>query len=603
LKVFYRFLCFLFPILLAHTAAQGQTVSWQEIQKNKAGVITAYWYESKPFIYRDLNGNVAGIEYEVVEGFAKYLDEFYDIKVKVNWKEAQGFRDTYESIKNNRSDITVGISAFSITKQRQEDVQFTFPYMSDISVLITSDNIGIQETKEQFYKLLPKLKAITIEGTTYEQELLKLKTTSKLDFSIRYIPSNENIMTSIAATDSAFGFIDLPVYMLLFNEDPAINVKRQNFFATQREGYGLIFSKPSDWKEPFDHYFSNPNFHSQFEKIISKFLDLEVYRLVEEISLESNGNDVMILTKEKEIQYKELLGKSDQILKETRMRNFFIALASVITISLVFIIVLYKKSNDQNEKIEEQRESIEQKNFQLQERNHNLVVLDEEKNNLIKILAHDLRTPINHIQGLAQVVLNEGKFLSTEQRLLMDQIAESSSRVNKMITHLLDIDALEHRRVNFKAEEIDVKEVTKKIVSLFAKPAAKKQIALVVSEEGNENFRISVDKLFFMEILENLVSNALKFSSPGMTVRIYFVCSASTVQIRIQDQGPGIPKTEQQNLFKKFHKLTPRPTGGEGSFGLGLSIVKKYVDLMNGKVWCESEPEKGATFIVEFPRV
>ena len=109
------------------------------------------------------------------------------------------------------------------------------------------------------------------------------------------------------------------------------------------------------------------------------------------------------------------------------------------------------------------------------------------------------------------------------------------------------------------------------------------------------------DAIFLFEIFENLVSNAIKFSPPGKNVFVSIQGTPSTVTTRVQDQGPGLSESDLALLFKKFQRLSARPTAGEGSFGLGLSIVKKYVEMMNGKVWCESKPGEGAIFIVELP--
>ena len=104
-----------------------------------------------------------------------------------------------------------------------------------------------------------------------------------------------------------------------------------------------------------------------------------------------------------------------------------------------------------------------------------------------------------------------------------------------------------------------------------------------------------------MQVLENLVSNAVKYSPPGKNIFVRLQHSAEAVRCEVQDEGPGLSPEDQKKLFGKFARLSAKPTGGEHSTGLGLSIVKKMVEAMNGKVWCESELGKGATFIVEFP--
>jgi len=110
---------------------------------------------------------------------------------------------------------------------------------------------------------------------------------------------------------------------------------------------------------------------------------------------------------------------------------------------------------------------------------------------------------------------------------------------------------------------------------------------------------VMTDSSAFHEVLDNLVSNAIKFSFPASQVLLEVVLTQNnSVRICVKDSGPGLTKEDQSKLFGKFMRLSAQPTGGEHSTGLGLSIVKKLVEAMNGKIWCESEAGKGATFII-----
>jgi signal transduction histidine kinase len=117
---------------------------------------------------------------------------------------------------------------------------------------------------------------------------------------------------------------------------------------------------------------------------------------------------------------------------------------------------------------------------------------------------------------------------------------------------------------------------------------------------------VLADKQAFWQVLDNFISNAVKYSPRGKNVWVRTLSrrdeSGNLVgRLEVQDEGPGISESDMKKLFGKFARLSARPTGGEHSTGLGLSIVKKMVEAMNGKVWCESELGKGATFIVELP--
>jgi signal transduction histidine kinase len=114
---------------------------------------------------------------------------------------------------------------------------------------------------------------------------------------------------------------------------------------------------------------------------------------------------------------------------------------------------------------------------------------------------------------------------------------------------------------------------------------------------------VLADEQAVIQVLDNLISNAVKYSPHGKQVFVRVLRNAQNVRVEVQDEGEGISEADMTKLFGKFARLSARPTGGEHSTGLGLSIVKKMVEAMNGRVWCESELGKGATFIVKLPSV
>jgi signal transduction histidine kinase len=581
---------------------QGQGLSadesWQQIKKAGKGTITISWYESRPFIYSTPKG-LRGIEYEIMKGFQKFVKNAYHVDLTLNWQQGKDFEDTYGAIRDNRQPVTFGVSAFSITPERYAEVGFTPPYMSDISVLITSQNIPVVQSMDEFNHVFSRLTAVTIRGTTYEQDIAKLREQSKLPFRIAYIPSRDNILEAIEARDSAFAFIDLPVYMMMFSENPSVKVKRQNLFPVKRTGYAFIYPRESDWAEPMKAYFRSPLFLVDRESSISHYIDKELYHFIESFAIQSNEM-VVLLTKEKEIQNRDILGKTERILKEARARNFLIALVGVICLFLLVIIFLYRKRVQQQRKIEDQRRSIKLQNELLEKRNEHLIALNEEKNNLIKILAHDLRAPISHIHGLAQLFLMGNETLTADQKSVMEKITEASVRVTRMVSNILDIDSVENNRVNLSLDEVAINQLVGDVVRSFEKQAAQKNVTLTLHSNG-ECF-VRGDALFLTQVFENLISNAIKFSEKGKAVMVSTHASGNKVLVRVKDMGPGLTAEDQTLLFKKFQKLSAKPTGGEVSTGLGLSIVKKYVEIMKGEVQCESEPGAGACFTVSFER-
>lgn len=578
--------------------------NWEQVYASGKGEITVYWYTSRPFIYKDRTGAIRGIEAEIMESFAAYLKEAYKIDLTMHWVEENSFLDTYEQIRKRTTGGAFGASVFSITPERQREVGFTPPYMSDISVLISSYDVPIVKDAVEFDQVFADLRAITIEGTTYEQDLKLIREQRKTHFQIEYIPSSQNVLRTIEERKGAFGFIDLPIYLSEFSRNAAVRVKRQNVFPIRREGYSIIYPKNSDWQTPFEEYFLSNLFKTRIEAITGKYIDIDVYRFLQNLYVNAGDREVLLLTKEKEIQNRDLLGKSELIRRETSVRNFLIM---AVVIFLIFLVVIYQMYRirtktamilvEQKRQIESQRLDIESRKTELENQNQKLTNLNEEKNHLIKVLAHDLRTPIGHIDGLAHLIRMEKDNLTLSQEDLLDKIRDAASRLNQMITKILDVDAIDSSRINLKPEKIDVAMQVKKIVSGFEKEAARKSISLTYGI-SDDPLIVHTDSVYLTQIVENLISNAIKFSPSGKMVNVSLQSENGYVQLCVRDHGPGFTETDKQNLFKKFQRLSARPTGDEQSTGLGLSIVKRYTDLMMGEVWCESEPGKGAAFYV-----
>ena len=173
--------------------------------------------------------------------------------------------------------------------------------------------------------------------------------------------------------------------------------------------------------------------------------------------------------------------------------------------------------------------------------------------------------------------------------------------MNDMIRKILDIKAIESQKIILDNEILNVNELIDTLEKNFEKVAKRKDIHLQFLSESDDPM-IKVDRNYLTQVLENLISNALKFSPPHRRVFIRVFEKEEFVRISIKDEGPGIPENECINLFKKYHKLSPRPTAGEHSIGLGLSIVKKYVEVMQGNIWCKSKVGEGSEFIVEFSK-
>jgi len=237
---------------------------------------------------------------------------------------------------------------------------------------------------------------------------------------------------------------------------------------------------------------------------------------------------------------------------------------------------------------------------ELEAKNDELIEINQEKNHLIGVVAHDLRNPLSSSICVIDLLEEESENLTEDQLEYVGAAKQALGRMNNMINQILDIKMIEQKRINLTFDRINLQEILDKVHESFSKIASKKNIQLHLQ---TSSVFARLDANYTLQIFENLVSNAIKFSPMYKNVYIRLFEQHEQIRIEVQDQGAGISQEDKNKLFGKFQRLSAQPTAGEKSTGLGLSIVKKYVEAMNGQVWCESELGKGATFIVVFDKI
>ncbi|HEY3854295.1 MAG TPA: HAMP domain-containing sensor histidine kinase [Verrucomicrobiae bacterium] len=230
--------------------------------------------------------------------------------------------------------------------------------------------------------------------------------------------------------------------------------------------------------------------------------------------------------------------------------------------------------------------------------NEHLVQLNLEKNEFLGIAAHDLKSPLTVILGCAEMI-NFSKDPKQVHKM-SDSIVAASTRMKNLINDLLDANAIEQGKYASKLEPCDLSSLVKQSVDNNQPAAARKNITLLLG--ATPGLWAKADQAATLQILDNLISNALKFSPPMTTVHVHTMPEAENMVVAVRDQGPGLSEDDQKKLFGKFTRLTARPTGGEGSTGLGLSIVKRLAEVMSGTVQCHSVLGAGATFSLRLPK-
>jgi signal transduction histidine kinase len=255
--------------------------------------------------------------------------------------------------------------------------------------------------------------------------------------------------------------------------------------------------------------------------------------------------------------------------------------------------------HEANETITNMHQELAQQKDEIERKNEELLTLNNEKNNLIGIVAHDLKSPLNQSKGLVSLVRVTAK-LEGEAADCLAMIESSALRLSSMIAKILDIEAIESRQLNLKMERTNLSEILSGLEIRFKLDAIQKHIEL--QSAIPPEVYIDIDKNYLTQILENLLSNAIKFSPLNKNVYLELIENERDVVIVVKDEGPGLTEDDKKKLFSKYQKLSAKPTGSESSTGLGLSIVKKFVESMHGQIWCESEAGQGARFLVKFSK-
>ncbi len=240
-------------------------------------------------------------------------------------------------------------------------------------------------------------------------------------------------------------------------------------------------------------------------------------------------------------------------------------------------------------------------NEKISQQNLVLATLNNEKNMFLGIAAHDLKNPLSSIiLDSATVKLLYEKNRSTEIPRKMNEIESTAKRMKDIVSRLLDLNKIETGKLELEMTEFDIVLLLKAMAYEYKQQAETKRIC-VHFVPSKEFIKIKSDKNVITQILDNLISNAIKFSEEEKNVFINIDLKGSKTIISVKDEGPGFGEEELPHLFNKFVKFSSKPTAGESTTGLGLSIAKSLTEIIHGNIWCESVKGKGSSFFVELP--
>jgi PAS domain S-box-containing protein len=230
--------------------------------------------------------------------------------------------------------------------------------------------------------------------------------------------------------------------------------------------------------------------------------------------------------------------------------------------------------------------------------------VEQMKSDFVSTVSHELRTPLTSIYGFAETLLRQDVlFGEAERETFLRYIASESERLTAIVDRLLSVAQLDTGAMSVQLAEVDVASVVSEVVeSLEATLGGNGHNFVVSLPEGPLPAEADRDKLG--QVLSHLVDNAVRYSPAGGTVTVGARRADSSVEVRVEDEGLGIPRAEQERIFRKFYRgETGMKTVGAGATGLGLFLAEGLVTAMGGRIWVDSDEGRGATFVVELPAV
>lgn len=314
------------------------------------------------------------------------------------------------------------------------------------------------------------------------------------------------------------------------------------------------------------------------------------------------AESIAIAQKIKTESIKDELAITEQLRKsESKLRNLMVAALVGFLVAVIMLLrkVVIERKLTQN--IQRQKTLLDQTNTDLVKTNLRLEELNKEKDEILSIVVHDLRNPLSTQMGIGQILSDSSEDIESKQLSELGRdIIDSADRMNEIILLLQNADQLEQGAIKPQIADVDLKEVMEKTTHNHEFHLKRKGQKLETKIEASLP-TIKTDRMMLTQAIENILSNAIKYSPKYKTIRINAVTQDNKVLISICDEGPGIPKEDQETIFQKYKRTSNTPTGGESTVGLGLAIVKQLVELLNGKTWVESKENEGAQFFISLP--
>ncbi|GGG55169.1 tetratricopeptide repeat-containing sensor histidine kinase [Bizionia arctica] len=494
--------------------------------------------------------------------------------------------DVEKQINNNEGSIEV-LKTLAELYSLQKENRKSIDYYEKVLKLTSVDNDSLRG------EILPKLGGEYLQFNDYDKALQYLIEGLRLN---RRLDNSHGILVSL----NNLGELNLKRNFLKYAEIQLYEAKDIASSTDDKEeqlkNYDLLKTLDSTNKR-FDRAFIWQRDYYNLKNEISKKETKLFVEAEEPITI----SDLEINNTSEEKTASEIKIGTDKTQEDfDKLRIIFYALLGAIAILSTFLVLIYLKRNSRlqyTRELEEKNKRIEIQNEAILEQTKHLEEINKVKDKLFSIVSHDLKDSLTSIKGFIDL-LKEGSLTQEEFKSLIPELSENANNASLLLFNLLNWSKSQMQSLEPSPSLFDLQEVFEDKTNLLEQKLEKKGIIL---RDKTLRDYVYADKSMVEIIIQNLLTNAIKFSKPGDTITIANQISNGKSIISISDTGIGISKENQQKIFKNS-SFTTIGTQNEKGTGLGLTICKELVDLNHGRIWVESDLNVGTTFYVELPK-
>ncbi|MFA6978439.1 MAG: tetratricopeptide repeat-containing sensor histidine kinase [Ignavibacteriaceae bacterium] len=343
--------------------------------------------------------------------------------------------------------------------------------------------------------------------------------------------------------------------------------------------------------------------HSSYS-IAQNYFKFGKYKEAYEYLQMSNNYSSMLYNDEtnKKLYRAQLKSESEKqelvIVSQKKNQIYLTAIFSLLLLFVMVITFIFIKRNREQRKVNLE---LDKMNKMISSQRDQLYELNATKDKLFSVIAHDLRSPFTGLLGFSEMLINDfDEMEPAEKKTYLTELHTIITDLFSLLTNLLSWSSLQLDKTQFAPTDFALSKVSGNVSSLLKNNALQKQIKII--NEIDWTCRVFADAFMIQSVIQNLVSNAIKFSKTEGEIIIKAECENDYLKVSVADSGLGIDEDTVKNLFKVDVNVSTKGTKGEKGTGLGLLICKEMVEKNGGRIWVESEPAKGSTFYFTIPQ-